>query len=193
MIVVARYSHKDGENFLKQHYSNELNEIYEIINLVDATKFKTKISKEKTMRGKMLYSPKPLNTEFIKQFNNRGWQKQRIKMTTYISEINLKHEGFREIDLVKNKVGVEIQFGKYAFMVYNILAKMTIFNKQNIIDCGVEIVPMRSMAEEMSTGVSYFEQIKSDLEYRGTSNIDIPILVLGIDVFKRQYNAILTS
>jgi len=193
MIVIARYSHKDGENFLKQHHSNELNEIYEIINLVDATKFKTKISKEKTMRGKMLYSPKQLNTEFIKQFNNRGWQKQRIKMTTYISEINLKHEGFREIDLVKNKVGVEIQFGKYAFMVYNILAKMTIFNKQNIIDCGVEIVPMRSMAEEMSTGVSYFEQIKSDLEYRGTSNIDIPILVLGVDVFKRQYNAILTS
>lgn len=56
---------------------------------------------------------------------------------------------------------------KYAFMVYNILAKMTTFAKQGIIECGIEIVPMLSMANEMSTGVSYFEQIKSDLEYRG--------------------------
>jgi len=33
----------------------------------------------------------------------------------------------------------------------------------------------------MSTGVSYFEQFAWDLEQRGTSNIDIPVLILGID------------
>jgi hypothetical protein len=62
---------------------------------------------------------------------------------------------------------------------------MTIFNKQEIIDSGTEIVPMLSLANEMSSGVSYFEQIKTDLEYRGVSNIDIPVLVLGVDVVKR--------
>ncbi len=31
-----------------------------------------------------------------------------------------------------------------------------------------------------STGVSYFEQFVWDLETRGVSNIDIPVLVLGI-------------
>jgi hypothetical protein len=34
----------------------------------------------------------------------------------------------------------------------------------------------------MSTGVSYFEQFAWDLEIRGVSNIDIPVLILGIDV-----------
>jgi len=84
--------------------------------------------------------------------------------------------------MVKNKLGLEIQFGKYAFMIYNVAAKMTIFSKQGIIDSGVEVVPMRRLTEEMSTGVSSFEQMKTDLEYRGESDIDIPVLVFGIDV-----------
>ena len=89
------------------------------------------------------------------------------------------------MDMVKNKVGVEVQFGKYAFMVYNVSAKMTIFAKQGLIDSGVEIVAMREMTKEMSTGVSYFEQMKTDLEMRGIADIDIPVLILGIDVTKR--------
>jgi hypothetical protein len=89
------------------------------------------------------------------------------------------------MDARKNKQGVEVQFGKYAFMVYNVAAKMTIFKKQGLIDSGIEIVPMHSLAEEMSSGVSHFEQMKTDLEMRGESDIDIPVLIIGIDVIKR--------
>ncbi len=85
------------------------------------------------------------------------------------------------MDFVKQSLGVEVQFGKYAFMVYNGLAKMTIFNKRGVIDAGIEIVPMHRLASEMSTGVSYFEQMKADLEARGVSDLDIPVVVLGID------------
>jgi len=85
------------------------------------------------------------------------------------------------MDYVKEKLGVEVQFGKYAFMVYNVCAKMTIFRKLGRIDCGVEIVPTKQFADQMSTGVSYFEQIVWDLEKRGVANIDVPVLVLGID------------
>ena len=87
---------------------------------------------------------------------------------------------FREMDFVKEKLGVEVQFGKYAFMVYNVCAKMTIFSKLGHIDAGVEIVPVKAFVENMSTGVSYFEQFVWDLEARGVSNIDIPVLILGI-------------
>ena len=41
------------------------------------------------------------------------------------------------------------------------------------IDAGVEIVPIREFAEEMSTGVSYFEQFVWDLEQSGVADIDI--------------------
>jgi hypothetical protein len=84
------------------------------------------------------------------------------------------------MDFIKNRLGTEVQFGKYAFMVYNVCAKMTIFHNEGLIDVGVEIVPLKELAAQMSTGVSYFEQFVWDLEHRGVSDIDIPVLILGI-------------
>ncbi len=66
-------------------------------------------------------------------------------------------------------------------MVYNVCAKTTIFRNIGHIDCGVEIVPVKAFADEMSSGVSYFEQFVWDLEARGVADIDIPVLILGID------------
>lgn len=77
--------------------------------------------------------------------------------------------------------GGEVLFGKYAFMVYNVCAKMTIFRNLGHIDCGVEIVPVKAFADEMSSGVSYFEQFVWDLKAHGVADIDIPVLILGID------------
>ena len=88
---------------------------------------------------------------------------------------------FREMDFVKDKLGIEVQFGKYAFMVYNVCSKMTIFKNLSIIDAGIEIVPIKQFADQMSTGVSYFEQFVWDLQARGTADIDVPVLILGID------------
>jgi len=48
------------------------------------------------------------------------------------------------------------------------------------IDVGIEIVPVKELAEDMSSGVSYFEQFVWDLEQRGVSDIDIPVLILGV-------------
>ena len=85
------------------------------------------------------------------------------------------------MDYVKGNVGVEVQFGKYAFMVYNVCAKMTVFHNLGFIDAGIEIVPVKKFVDEMSSGVSYFEQFVWDLEHRGTADIDIPVLILGVD------------
>ena len=46
---------------------------------------------------------------------------------------------------------------------------------------GIEIVPVKALADQMSSGVSYFEQFVWDLEKRGVSNIDTPVLILGVD------------
>ena len=118
-----------------------------------------------------------------KEFDEEEWKKVRINVKTEVLLEDgsiLTHKGYREMDFVKNKLGVEVQFGKYAFMVYNVSAKMTIFHQQGIIDAGVEIVPMKSMQKKMSTGVSFFEQFKTDLEMRGVADIDIPVLIVGI-------------
>jgi hypothetical protein len=187
MLIIGRYSFNDGENFICRHYPHLLREIEQVISAIDASKCKCKRSKEKTMPGRILYSPRVLNKVFTMEFKNRGWHKQKVSCdystgfyTPDYHPKELNKGAFREMDFVKEKLGVEVQFGKYAFMVYNVCAKMTIFNKMGFINAGVEIVPVKEFADEMSTGVSYFEQFVWDLEQRGVANIDIPVLILGV-------------
>jgi hypothetical protein len=186
--VVGVYSFKRGMETLQQkRYAPMLKEIYEIIESIDAQAHKTKKSKEKTKGYRMLYNPRSLNDAFKRAFLSKGWESKKTLCEYperfYIADYNPPNPlrpAFREIDFVKNRVGVEVQFGKYAFMVYNVAAKMTIFHNLSFIDVGVEIVPVKELQAEMSTGVSYFEQFVWDLEHRGIADIDIPVLVLGI-------------
>ena len=187
MNIVAYYSFKGGENYIKQHYLHLLHEIEQIIVSVDAEEHKTKSSLEKTMPGQILYSPVSLNRAFSDGFEQFDWRKQRIRCeyptNFYVPgyEPRVVKSAYREMDFIKEQLGVEVQFGKYAFMVYNVCAKMTIFNKMGYISAGVEIVPVQQFASGMSTGVSYFEQFIWDLEHRGVADIDIPVLILGIN------------
>ena len=183
MIIAGKYSFNGGNEFINRKYKHLLSEIEDIISAVDANQHKTKKSKEKTMPGRMLFNPISLNRVFKNEFFNRQWQKVKVPCdypTDYYTKNykpkTMRGGAFREMDFVKEGLGVEVQFGKYAFMVYNVCAKMTIFNKMGFIDAGVEIVPIKQFADEMSTGVSYFEQFVWDLDKRGVSNIDIPVL-----------------
>jgi hypothetical protein len=187
LIIAGIYSFNGGRETLESKFVNELREIEQIIAAVDSTRHKTKVSQEKTMPGRILYRPGSLNKAFQVEFEARQWQRHKVPceyptqyyVSGYTSYLSSKG-AFREIDFIKKRLGVEVQFGKYAFMVYNVCAKMTIFHKLGLIDAGVEIVPIKAFADEMSTGVSYFEQFVWDLEHRGVADIDIPVLILGI-------------
>lgn len=187
MKIVGIYSFNRANEIIEARYNSELNEIRAVIATVESSRCRTKTSREKAMSGKLLYSPRALNRAFQKELTSRGWSKYKIRceysvrhyVGGYVSPA--KQQGaFREIDFVKNRVGLEVQFGKYAHMIYNVCAKMTIFHNLDVIDVGIEIVPVKAFADEMSTGVSFFEQLVWDLEHRGVSNIDIPVLILGV-------------
>jgi hypothetical protein len=187
MKIAGVYSFNGGADAVKKKYTEELDEVEKILANVDTIGHKTKQSLEKTMRDKILYSPRSLNKVISDGFLKLGWEKKKVYCdypTQYYREgyerPRVSKGAFREMDFIKNKLGVEVQFGKYSFMVYNVCAKMTIFRNMGFIDVGIEIVPVKELAEDMSSGVSYFEQFVWDLEHRGVSDIDIPVLILGV-------------
>jgi hypothetical protein len=189
VILAAQYSFKNGLDEISQRYPHLLAEVKEAIRNVDASQAKTKVSKEKTMMGAMLYSPVELNKAFKEELSPKGWMNKKVDCeyptTHYLEDYAIRSSlkgAFRDMDFVKESLGIEVQFGKYSFMVYNVCAKMTIFHNLGFIDAGIEIVPVKPLSLEMSSGVSYFEQFVWDLESRGTADIDIPVLILGIDV-----------
>jgi len=134
MRIVGEYSFNGGKEAVRKNYPKLFSEICSIIESVDAHTCKTKMSKEKTMPGKMLFSPMKLNGDFKKLFGGKACESVRVQCD-YPTEYYVKgyqpkplqKGAFREMDFIKQKLGVEVQFGKYSFMVYNVAAKMTIF------------------------------------------------------------------
>ena len=190
MQLVALYSFNGGQEVMEKQHPIELQEIRHVIESIDAEQLVTKQSQESRRNYEMLYSPRDMNSGFKMGFARHGWSPVRVDCdypTKYYvggyRPRNNTRGSFREMDFVKKKIGIEVQFGKYSFMVYNVAAKMTIFHKLGYINVGVEIVPVKELALRMSSGVSYFEQFVWDLEHRGTADIDIPVLIVGIASF----------
>jgi hypothetical protein len=180
MRIVYEYSHLGGAEILHVRYPACEREIYEIIAEVAARR--TKVSKEKTMRGRELYSPKDMNWQFHEAFATKGYYELRDTYTIAMPNSDVAIPGaFKQIDFVKGKVLVEVQFGKYAFMFYD-MAKFQYFFNENKADVGVEIVPCHALHKQMSTGVSYGEQLVYDIERLKRHFPAVPVKVILIDV-----------
>ncbi len=180
MKIACEYSHLGGAEILKVHYPEQEQEIYDVIEEVVCDK--TKVSREKTMKGRMLYAPKLMNELFDKSFRDRGYKKLRMGHDVPTCNGGKIVKAYKEVDFVKDKVLVEVQFGKYAFMFYD-MAKFQYFFSENHAAVGVEIVPCYDLHRDMSTGVSYGEQLIVDIERikRNFPVVPIKIILVSMD------------
>ena len=149
MKIVETYSHLNGLEFLLVHKPGLWKEIQSVISSVDAEKCKTKVSKEKTMKGKLLYSPIDMNSAFNKLLRAKNWQESRvsywvtkneklIRKTLTMPPEEQKKEieaagdlpifSYNQTDFVKDRVAVEVQFGKYSFVAYDLFVKHLAFS-----------------------------------------------------------------
>lgn len=60
MKIAAKYSFNGGADMVGNEFADELAEIVAAIESIDAESHRTKKSKEKTMPGRMLYSPQSI-------------------------------------------------------------------------------------------------------------------------------------
>jgi hypothetical protein len=200
--IVETHSHLNGYEWLAFHQSGLLAEIEDVIASVDADKYRTKVSKEKTMQGKLLYSPPELNKRIKEGFEQHGWAESRtsywvtseydlIMRTMSLDPAAQKAEieaagkqpifSYNQTDFVKNGVAVEVQFGKYAFIAYDLFVKHLAFYVSGQIEVGIEILPMKSMQAEMSSGPGYYESALYDLARGGRGVPSVPLWLIGID------------
>lgn len=176
-------------------------EIEQIVSAIDAEAGRTKVSKEKTMAGKLLYSPPALNTAFKMEFEKREWREAKqsyystddpelIRRTLGLSpkdqQALLKAEGKVPIgsktqtDFVRERVAIEVQFGKYTFIPYDLFLKHMAFFVANEIDLGVELVPMKVMQAEMSSGPGYYENALHQIVRQGRGVPAVPLVLVGV-------------
>lgn len=176
-------------------------EIERAIAAVDAERCRTKRSKEERKGRRLLFSPVDMNKEFASIFKSMGW-KRRITYNYLASDTGIIRElaklqpdeqkayvesrglevlrTHNETDFVKDEVAVEVQFGKYSFVAHDLFVKHMAFYLNSDISVGVEIVPMKSMEREMSSGVPYYERDLFNLMRQGRGIPQVPIVLVGI-------------
>lgn len=203
MKVAQEYSHLNGKEYLLHHHAELYKEIIKTIESIDASKHKLKLSKEKTKLWTWLYSPKTLNKEFEKKFNNLGWEESRYhyyittdpetlpkliatpykKQKEYLEttwDLN-PLSSYKQTDFVKEKIAIEVQFGKYAFVAFDLFVKHLLFYSGWIINLWIEILPTKKMQAQMSSGVAYYEWEVYNVLRHWRSSPPVPLLILGIE------------
>lgn len=87
---------------------------------------------------------------------------------------------YNQTDFVKDRVAIEVQFGKYAFVAYDLFVKHLAFYVRDQIDVGIEILPMKSLQAEMSSGPGYYEAELYNVIRNGRGVPAVPLVMVGI-------------
>ena len=145
MRIGAKYSHLNGEEYLLVHNPELWKEVQSVIEGVDAGSCKTKVSKERRCSGRMLYSPADMNTAFKTGLEAVSWEERRNTFWVTSDELLLRRiyglpadeqkdailkagnepiMSYNQTDFVKDRVAVEVQFGKYAFVAHDLLSSI---------------------------------------------------------------------
>ena len=201
MKIEARYSHLNGEEYLLVHRKKLWEEIQDVIAGVDASSCRTKVSKEKTMLGRLLYSPSDMNRAFKNGLEARGWSERRNTFWVTDDEKLLRGiyglpeseqkraiekagytpiKSYNQTDFVKERVAVEVQFGKYSFVAHDLFVKHLSFYVSDIIDVGIEILPMKELEQQMSSGVPYYERDLLNVIRQGRGVPAVPLVLIGV-------------
>ncbi len=154
------------------------------------------------MEGRLLYSPVEMNKAFKRLLKSQGWSESRvnywvtkdeglIRRTLTMSAENQKEEirragqepifSYNQTDFVKNRVAIEVQFGKYSFVAYDLFVKHLAFYVGDQIDVGIEILPTKTLQSQMSSGVAYYEGELYNVVRQGRGVPTVPLVIVGIE------------
>ena len=201
MRIVERYSHLNGEEYLLVHRPELWAEVLAVIESVDAEACRTKVSREKRLAGKLLYSPVDMNRAMARGFKARDWAERRqnfwvaadarilrgiVGLDADRQREEIERAGqtpiasYNQTDFFKERVAVEVQLGKYSFVAHDLFVKHMAFFVSDVIDVGIEILPMKEMEAEMSSGVAYYERDLLNIIRQGRGIPAVPLVLIGI-------------
>ncbi len=201
MRIVELYSHLNGQEHILVHKPTLWSEIEDVVSAVDAEQCRTKVSQEQRTKGQSFYSPVDMNKAFHGELTLRDWHESRtaywvtsdyrlIRKTMQLTPEQQYQEitgagaspirSYNQTDFVKDRIAIEVQFGKYTFVAYDLFVKHMAFYVGDVIDVGVEILPMKSLQSHMSSGVGYYEGELYNLIRQGRGVPAVPLVMIGV-------------
>lgn len=187
MKIVETYSHMNGREYLSLRKPEIYAEIWKTIADVDSR-------------------PNVFSETFRKSFDEKGWKASRCfcygckdslqdvaglslsEQRRYLERTGRRNpiKSFMRMGLVKNRVAIETPSHKSLGTRPDALLKHLLFYSGDMIDVGVEILPVKAMTEDpnggrlMSTGVAYYEGEVYNILRHGRNSPPVPLVIIGI-------------
>ena len=151
MRIEQTYSHLNGYEHIQVHKPMLWREIEDVIAAVDA----------ESCRVNTCFNPLALLEAFDRQLEEHGWAATRT-------------------DFVKDRVAVDVQFGADSSVAFELIAAHMAFYVGDFIDVGVEILAMKEMTTQMSSGVAYYEGELYNVLRQGRGVPAVPLVLIGV-------------
>ena len=201
MQIKSRHSHLNGEECMLVHYQELWTDIRAVIGGVDAEACRVRGFVEKDGQGKLLFSPEEINKRLKDGFEGKGWQQRKatfwithdediFRNVNGVFEDERTHEiekteykmirPYNRTGFVKGRVAVELQFDDYAFTTQELFAEHLSSYVSDMIDAGIEILPVKELEREMSSGVPCYERDLPDVFRQGRGVLPVPLIFIGI-------------
>jgi hypothetical protein len=161
MKIVEHHSHLNGREYVLVHRPEIWLEVVETIGLIDAEACRSVVSPEGVGVDSIIFSPQVLNRHFHEVFQEKGWQTSHNEMS-------------------KERISVKVHFGRGGIGPFDLLATHMASYVGDVIDVGVEILPMKVMSSQMASGISYYEGELYNVIRQGRSIPAVPLVLIGV-------------
>lgn len=160
MKIVETYSHFNGLEYLLIHKPALWQEIYDTIHTVHAEA----CTRQTLQAERKCYNPHAIYAELKRLFCQHHWQEKHVSFT----------------GLMKERIALELQFDKNIPTAPEIFATHLALYVSDHIDVGIEILPMKSLQDQMSSGVAYYEGGLYNVIRQGRGVPSVPLVMIGI-------------
>jgi hypothetical protein len=163
------------------HRPDVWGEITKVIADVQAKPRKLGLREGETMRGSQ--NAGALEMAFKTVLVQRGWLEEPPPSGSG-AELQLSGcvplHSYDQPDFVKDRIGIQVHFGSDLAVAYGVFEKHLASFVGDKIDVGIDVLPMKEMQAEMSSGVAYYEGEVYNVLRHGRNNPAVPLLVIGV-------------
>ena len=178
MKIANKHSHLNGLEFMLIHAPSLWKEIEDAILEIQCKFIKTPVMAVPHNNMEAAYATTELLSALEGVFASNSWISQNRLSIELVDELSVRTY---TPSFLKNRVAVNIHLTDSWEVRPEIHAKhLALFNK-DVIDVGIEIVPTKTLHDEMSSGVPYYEGELYNLIREGRGVPGVPLVLVGIE------------
>lgn len=191
MKIAAVHSHFNGLEYLVVRRPTRWQEVQSIISKIDwPISQRVKAKQERTAKPSRTSISDDLSQAFSRLLHQTGWiQPARYGASVRFGGTAAPNSSRNGIDgtpcqyqneYIKDRVAVEVRLKRNTFVASDPFIRHLAAYVRDQIDVGIEILPMKSLQSEMSSGPGYYEGELYNVIRNGRGVPAVPLVMIGI-------------